>query len=378
MIYFDNSATTKPLDEVVVAMTKALTTDFGNPSSLYSLGLDAEKIIKSSRAEIAKSISASPEEIFFTSCGTESDNTAVFGVWNSRKKLGNRIICSAVEHPAVLRCFEKLENEGADVVYIPVHKDGSLDYDAFLDAINDDTILVSIMHVNNESGAIFPIEDIAKEVRKHKNCILHSDCVQSYGKLPIDVHKLGADMISLSAHKIHGPKGIGALYIKNGLHIPSFIYGGGQESSFRSGTENVACIAGFGSAAKNLTMVKPGVKDYLRSRLIEEIDDIKINTPEASAPSVLNVSFLGTRAEVILHMLEDKGIYVSTGSACSSKKKGSHVLSAMGLSDQEMEGAIRFSFGFDNTNEEADTVVEELKSIVSRQRLLQKAMHSKK
>ena len=374
MIYLDNSATTKPSKACLDAMTDALTVNFGNPSSLYNVGLDAEKIVKHAREVIAKSIGADPSEVFFTSCGSESDDTAIFGAWNARKKQGKRIITTAVEHPAVLRCFEKLQQEGADVQYIPVLSDGNLDMDAFRKLLNEDTIFVSVMHVNNETGAIFPIEEISKEVRKYPNIIFHSDCVQSYGKIVLDVNKMGVDMISLSGHKVHASKGIGALYVRSGLHIPPYILGGGQEAGFRSGTENVPGIAGFGAAVEDMHMVKPGPKDYLRKKLLEEIDDIQVNSPENAVSSVLNVSFLGCRGEVLLHMLEQDKIYVSTGSACSSHKKGSHVLSAQGLSPEAIDGAVRFSFGCDNTVEEMDVVVEKLKKYVKMQRRLRKAV----
>ena len=373
MIYLDNAATTKPCKACLDAMNEALTEDFGNPSSLYNIGLDAEKIVKHAREVIARSIGADPSEIFFTSCGSESDNTAIFGAWNSRKKQGRRIITTSVEHPAVLRCFEKLQQEGADVKYIPVHSDGNLDMDAFRSFLSEDTILVSVMHVNNETGAIFPVEEISEELKKYPNILFHSDCVQSYGKIKIDVKKMGVDMISLSGHKVHAAKGIGALYIRSGLHIPPYIYGGGQESGFRSGTENVPGIAGFGAAVENMRMLEPGVKNYLKKRLIEEIDELRINSPENGASSVLNVSFLGCRGEVLLHMLEQEGIYVSTGSACSSHKKGSHVLTAQGLSADEIEGAVRFSFSCDNTAEEMEEVVLKLKQYVTMQRRLRKA-----
>lgn len=372
-VYLDNSATTRPYQCVREAVDRVLNEEFGNPSTLYKLGLSAEKIVKSSRASVAKAIGSSPDEVYFTSCGTEADNTAIFGVWKSRNKLGKRIITSAVEHPAVLRCFEELQRQGADVVYIPVHHDGTLDFEKLKEALNDDTILVSIMHVNNESGAIFPIGEIAKEVHKYPNAVFHTDCVQSFGKLKIDVKSMGLDMISISAHKVHGPKGIGALYIKKGLHIPPYIYGGGQESGFRSGTENMAGIAGFGAAVDNMKAFDSDVKDYLKKRLTEEVPDIRINTPIDSVQSVLNVSFLSCRAEVLLHTLEQDDIFVSTGSACSSKSKGSHVLRAMGLLPEEIEGAVRFSFSEENTKEQMDYVTEKVKAAVASQRELRAA-----
>jgi len=382
-VYLDNSATTKPYDCVRKAVDEVLGDQFGNPSTLYTLGLSAEKIVRSSREAIAKKIGASPEEVFFTSCGTESDNTAIFGAYRSRCKQGKRIITTAVEHPAVLRCFEELEKQGADAVYVPVNPDGTLNMDEFKKALTPDTVLVSVMHVNNESGAIFPIEEISKLLDTlPKRPIFHSDCVQSFGKLDINVKKMGVDMISISGHKVHAPKGIGALYIKKGLHIPSYIFGGGQEAGFRSGTENMAGVAGFGAAVEHMDLGKASknmkeTKEYLEETLLKNISNIKINTPDNSAPSVLNVSFVGCRAEVLLHTLEQDEIFVSTGSACSSKSKGSHVLRAMNLKAEEIEGAIRFSFSEDNTKEQMDFVLEKVKAAVESQRALRSAFHKK-
>ena len=383
MIYLDNSATTRPYPQAAEAVNRVLTVDFGNPSTLYSLGLSAEKLVKAARKSVAKSIGAQEDEVYFTSGGTESDNTAIFGAWEARKKQGKRIITTAVEHPAVLRCFEALKQRGADVVIIPVDGSCSLDMDAFRAALTPDTILVSVMHVNNETGAIFPVKEIAGILDAYAKeqgiarPLLHSDCVQSYGKLPLDVRTLGADMISISAHKVHGPKGIGALYVRKGLHIAPFVYGGGQEKGFRSGTENVPGIAGFAAAAE---LIKPGefaVQGILKQLILDTIPDVKINSPENGCSSVLNVSFIGCRAEVLLHQLEQDGIYVSTGSACSSKDKGSHVLSAMGLKPQEIEGALRFSFCRDNTEEEMHTVAERLRFYVESQRKLRSAFRKK-
>ena len=383
MIYLDNSATTKPYPQVAEAVNRVLTGDFGNPSTLYSLGLSAEKLVKAARKSVAKSIGAQEDEVYFTSGGTESDNTAIFGAWEARKKQGKRIITTAVEHPAVLRCFEALKQRGADVVIVPVDSSCALDMDAFRAALTPDTVLVSVMHVNNETGAIFPVKEIAGILDAYAKeqgiarPLLHSDCVQSYGKLPLDVKTLGADMISISAHKVHGPKGAGALYVRKGLHIPPLIYGGGQEKGFRSGTENVPGIVGFGTAAE---LIKPGefaVHGILKQLILDTIPDARINSPEDGCSSVLNVSFIGCRAEVLLHQLEQDGIYVSTGSACSSKDKGSHVLSAMGLKPQEIEGALRFSFCRDNTEEEMCIVAERLKFYAEGQRKLRSAFKKK-
>lgn len=380
-VYLDNSATTRVIPQVAEVMTKTMTEDFGNPSSLYRMGVAAEKILKQARITLAKALNASAEEIFFTSCGTESDATVLLGVWESRKKQGRRIITTAVEHPAILRNCEYLQQQGADVVYLPVKPDCTFDMDAFKAALTEDTILVSVMHVNNESGSIMPIEEIRKEIDKvNRNILLHTDAVQSFEKMDTDVRKLGVDFLSLSGHKIHACKGIGALYVRNGLHIRPFLLGGGQERNFRSGTENVPAIAGLGEAVRLAELNKKeriariaGIREYLLKLIKNNIEDIKINSPEICAPSVLNISFLGCRAEVLLHTLEQDDIYVSTGSACSSKKKGSHVLTAMGLSPEEIEGAVRFSFSEENTEEQMDFVVEKLKAAVESQRRLRRA-----
>lgn len=383
-VYLDNSATTRQYDEVTDKMIKYMKESFGNPSSLYRPGIDAEKAVKKARRSVARAIGCQDEEIYFTSGGTESDNTAIFGAAEAGKRSGKRIITTAVEHPAVLESVRRLGDAGYDTVFLPVLSDGNLDMQALNDAVNNDTILVSVMQVNNENGMIMPIAEIGKIItdfnnKSGTNIMFHVDAVQSFGKM--NVMKPGVDMMSVSAHKIHGPKGIGCLYVKNGKNIRPYIVGGGQEKHFRSGTENVPAIAGFGTAAEiaygNLSerltaMAK--ARTYLLDGIKAEIKDIKINSVEEcsilgeegkSSPSVLNVSFLGTRGEVILHTLEQSGIYVSTGSACSSNKKGrSHVLTAMGLKDKEIEGAIRFSFSEENTEEQMEYVLDKLKKAV--------------
>lgn len=372
-VYLDNSATTRPYDRVTELMQRAMGECFGNPSSLHSLGLEAEKKVRKARRQIAKSLGASEEEIIFTSGGTESDNTALYGIARSRKREGNKIITTAVEHPAVLEACGMLAREGFEIEYIGVDRSCRPDMEQFARAIDDNTILVSVMAVNNETGSIMPIDEMKKLCGK---AIFHVDGVQGYGKMILRAES--ADMISLSAHKIHGPKGIGALYVRKGMKLPPFVVGGGQERHMRSGTENVPGIMGFGLAAQLAqenfeerisTMQK--ARDYLLSGIVDQIPDVVVNSPRDGAPSVLNVSFLGTRGEVLLHTLEQDQIYVSTGSACSSNKKGqSHVLKAMGLSPKEIEGAIRFSFSEFNTIEEMDYVLDKLKSAVGRFRKL--------
>lgn len=385
-VYLDNSATTKPYDSVVKTVAKTMEEDFGNPSSLHGLGLRAEQILKQARAVVADSIGASSEEIFFTSGGTESDNTAIFGGWESRKRQGNRILTTRVEHPAVLRACEDLQKQGAELHYLPVNSDGILNMDVFRSELNKDTVLVCVMHVNNETGAIMPIAEIKSEINKiESNIIFHTDAVQSYEKLDTDVKYMGVDLMSLSGHKIHGPKGVGALYKKKNLYIPSSFYGGGQENGFRAGTENIPGIAGFAEAVRRQQENKAqkraqmeSVKAYLKISLEKNISDIKFNTPNTSVPSILNVSFCGCKGEVLLHTLEQSEIYISTGSACSSKKKGSHVLEAMGLSTEEIEGAVRFSFSEENTMEQMDYVIEKLIEAVGGQRRLRSILNKGK
>lgn len=385
LVYLDNSATTKSYQEAVDVMTKVLTEDYGNPSSLHTLGIAAEKYVKSARKSFAASIGASEEEVYFTSCGTEADNMAIMGAAAAKKHQGKKIITTAVEHPAVLEPCRKLEQIGYKVEYIGVDSKCRLDMKQLEAAIDDDTILISVMGVNNETGSIMPIKDIIelkdRYNKEHNTGILmHTDAVQAFGKIPVNVKGefKGVDMISVSGHKIHGPKGIGGIYVKKGLSLPAFIIGGGQENHMRSGTENTAGIAGFGKAMDIAFDDFDGRVDKMakaKARLLEaiksDVKDIIINSPEESAPSVLNISFMGTRGEVLLHTLEQDNIYVSTGSACSSNKKGqSHVLGAMGLKHKEIEGAIRFSFSEFNSEEEMDYVADKVKQAVTRFRKL--------
>lgn len=389
LVYLDNSATTRQYDEVTELMSRAMRENFGNPSSLHSLGLKAEKEVKNARKILAQSLGADEEEVFFTSCGTESDNTVLMGAAQAKKRRGKKIIVSAVEHPAILEPAKKLESMGFEVAYIGVDKQCRLNLESLKNAVTDDTILISVMGVNNETGTIMPIEELArfKEEynRTHGTDIwLHTDAVQAFGKILVNLKKeyKGVDFLSASAHKIHGPKGMGLLYMKKGLNLVPFLLGGGQERHMRSGTENTPGIVGFGKAAE-LAM-----RDFderiqrmstARQRLLEqicaEIKDIRINSPEGeeACPSVLNLSFLGTRGEVLLHTLEQDGIFVSTGSACfsnHSSAKGSHVLNAMGLTPKEIEGAIRFSFSEFNTEEEMDFTADKVKAAVARFRRL--------
>lgn len=407
MIYLDNSATTRQYDEVTEAMVRAMKDGYGNPSSLYQLGVDAEKAVKAARRQVLEAagrqaFAAGDWDVVFTSGGTEADNMAIFGAARALRRHGNRIVTTAVEHPAVLECVKVLENEGFDIVRVGVGADCMPDMEQLSSAIDEKTILVSMMHVNNEVGTVMPVGAV-KKIMKEKGApgLFHCDAVQSFGKMPLPAE---ADLISVSGHKIHGPKGSGALLISKGngaavkaTNLPAFIVGGGQESGRRSGTENVPAIIGLGCAAEiaasdgavsgreadgaggylsTADMAK--MRQQLLDGLCSKIDDIEINSPlEAGTadgqccPSVLNVNFRGTRGEVILHTLEQDGIYVSTGSACSSNKKGqSHVLEAMGQSSRDIEGAIRFSLGRLNCPDEVETVVDAVAAAVKRFRRL--------
>lgn len=389
LVYLDNSATTRPYDAVTAAMTEAMKDNFGNPSSLHSLGLQAEKEVKNARKTVAKCFGAGEDEIYFTSCGTESDNTVLMGTAQAKKRRGNKIIVSAVEHPAILEPAKRLESMGYKIDYIGVDRLCRLNLEQLAASLDDETILISVMGVNNETGTIMPIDKIAelKDAYNQKNGTdiwLHCDAVQALGKVSVNVGReyRGVDFVSASAHKIHGPKGMGALYAKKGLNLPPFMLGGGQERHMRSGTENTPGIIGFGKACEiadenfvQRTSAMKEARQYLLDLIKDQIGDIVINSPqdETGCPSVLNVSFLGTRGEVLLHTLEQDGIFVSTGSACSSNhssSKGSHVLNAMGLSPKEIEGAIRFSFSEFNTREEMEYVADKLKTAVIRFRKL--------
>ena len=377
-IYLDNSATTKQYDEVSEKMFEAMKDCYGNPSSLHRKGLEAEKLVKEARRNVASLIGASDDEIHFTSCATESNNTVFFGLAEAKKKQGKRIITTKIEHPSILEPAKKLEQMGFDVKYLDVDKDCKVKLDQLKEYLNDETILISVMLVNNETGAIQPLQEIARIRDGFNRAIpLHCDAVQGLGK--VDCNLVGVNLMSGSAHKLHGPKGMGMLYADKGFNLKPYILGGGQERGFRSGTENLPGIVGFGLASKiakerqrdNLEKMAK-VKDYLLNGLCTELDDILINSPKDGCPSILNVSFLGTRGEVILHTLEQDGIFVSTGSACSSNKnqKGSHVLDAMGLSFKEIEGAIRFSFNEFNTVQEMDFVIDRTVNAVKRFRKL--------
>lgn len=377
-IYLDNSATTKPYQEVVDKMVLALTTQYGNPSSIYKKGIEVEREIKEIRRNIARSLGAKETEIYFTSGGTECNNTIIRSVAKLNRKTKNHIISTVIEHPSVLNTLKDLEADGFEVTYLPVGKDGKISLEDFKNAIKKETILVSVMHVNNEIGTIQPIEEIGKYLKSlDEKVYFHVDGVQSYAKIKFRPSRYNIDFMSVSGHKLHGPKGIGFMYVKENNRIKPLLTGGGQEIGIRSGTENVPGIYGIGEAVRILnqdlegTIDKiRGLRDLLKEEILANIDNVKINSPEDGVCHVLNVSFRGVRGEVLLHYLEQKEIYVSTGSACSSKKKGSHVLNAIGLTPDEIEGAIRFSLSDLNTKEEIMKTVEILKESVSDLRMI--------
>lgn len=377
-IYLDNSATTKPYKEVVDKMLQALTEDYANPSSLHRKGIEVEKNIKLIRQNIAKSIGAKDKEIYFTSGGTESNNTIIRGIANLNKKRKNHIISTVIEHPSVLNTLKDLELEGFEITYLKVDENGKIDLNELKESIKHSTCLITIMHINNEIGSIQPIAEIGKYLKTlDEKIYLHVDAIQSYGKINFRPSKYNIDFMSVSGHKFHGPKGIGFMYIKENNRLKPLLTGGGQEIGIRSGTENVPGIYGLGEAVKIINQDLNAViekisklKDMLKREIVNNIDDIKVNSPEDGVCHILNISFRGVKGEVLLHYLEQKGIYVSTGSACSSKKKGSHVLNAIGLKPDEIEGAIRFSLSDTNSEDQIKEVVNVLKESVNDLRMI--------
>ena len=372
-IYFDNSATTKVYDEVIDVVVKTMREDYGNPSSMHLKGLDAEHLVSKSAETISKVLKCLPEEIIFTSGGTESNNMAIIGTALAKKRTGKHIVVSSVEHASVSSVMQFLIREGYEVTYIPSDEHGIVSPEAFANAVREDTILVSCMHINNEIGSIMPIREIGRAVKaKNPNLYFHVDAIQSFGKIEAIPKNLGADLMSVSGHKIHGPKGSGFLYIKKGTLIRPIIYGGGQQKNMRSGTENVPAIAGLGVAVEktfNNFEEKINHIKAVRDRLVNgltAIDEVYTNSDIVNgAPHIASISFVGVRAEVMLHTLEDKGIYVSSGSACSSNKsKESAVLSAIGLDKKRLESTLRFSFGEDNTEEEVDYAIKTINELL--------------
>ena len=372
--YFDNSATTRVFDSVKDIVVKAMTEDYGNPSAKHRKGMEAEQYIRDARKIIADTMKVQEKEILFTSGGSESNNMALIGAAWANQRAGKHIISTSIEHPSVYNPLGVLEELGFEVTILPVDHDGHISLKELEEAIRPDTILVSTMYVNNEVGAVEPVEEISKIIKaKNPSTLYHVDAIQAYGKYVIRPKKQGIDLLSVSSHKIHGPKGVGFLYIRNGVKIKPLIYGGGQQAGMRSGTENVPGVAGFGAAAKEMytnhaekVQKLIELKDYMTDRL-GEIEGTVINSKkgEASAPQIVSVSFEGVRSEVLLHALEDKGVYVSSGSACSSNHPGiSGTLKGIGVAQKLLDSTIRMSFGMFNTKEEVDYTIDVLKELV--------------
>lgn len=377
-IYFDNSATTRCFESVVDLVGKLMREDYGNPSSMHKKGIQSENYVRAAKRIISENLKVAEKEIVFTSGGTESDNLAIIGTAMANKRAGMHIVTTKVEHSAVLNSMKYLEEQGFCVTYVPVDRYGVVCLDQLEKALTPDTILVSVMHVNNEVGAVQPIWEISKLIKeKAKNAAFHVDAVQSYGKYRIYPKKWGISLLSVSGHKIHGPKGTGFLYIEDKLKIKPVLYGGGQQGGIRSGTENVPGTAGLGAAVEEIykdfeEKVKAlyELKRYFTEGL-KKLDAVRINGPELEqgAPHIISASFLGIRSEVLLHALEEYEIYISAGSACSSNKPApSATLSAIGLKKEELETTVRFSFSFDNTLEEAEECLERLQEIVPKLR----------
>ena len=377
-VYLDYSATTPVKEEVLKEMIPYFTEKFGNPSSLYDKGLEAKDAVNHAREQVAALINAEPREVFFTAGGTEADNWAVFGVCDKLKEKGNHIITTKIEHHAMLHSCDFLEKQGFDVTYLDIDKDGRVDLDQLKNSITDKTILISVMMINNEIGTLQPIKEIAEIAKAHK-IIFHTDAVQALGNVPIDVKELGVDLMSMSSHKIYGPKGEGARFIRKGLRISNYLHGGAQESGRRAGTENLTGIVGFGKAAELARVhfdehVKhcSELRNYLVDRVLKEIPDTILNgTMDGRHPGNANITFKYIEGESILLLLNQFGISVSTGSACSSKSlEPSHVLTALGVPVEMIHGTVRFTVGDFTTREDIDYVVETLKTIVTRLREL--------
>ena len=372
--YLDNSATTRCSDRACQLMVDLLTKDYGNPSSLHMKGIEAERFVETAKKKIAKTLRVSEKEIIFTSGGTESNNLAIIGAAMANRRAGNHIITTSIEHASVENPMEFLKEQGFDITYLSVDENGIISLEELEEAVTEQTILVSMMQVNNEIGAIEPVAEAAELIKKkNPDTLIHVDAIQSYGKMYIYPKKLGIDMLSVSGHKIHGPKGSGFLWVKEKTKLKPLILGGGQQKGMRSGTENVPAIAGLGEAAEeiyeNLDEKRAhlyGLKQHFIDG-IEKLEGTHVNgkTGEDSAPHIVSVSFEGIRSEVLLHSLEDRGIYVSSGSACSSnnhagKQKGSKTLRNIHLKENLLDSTLRFSFSVHTTEEEIDYALEVL------------------
>lgn len=372
--YFDNSATTRVFDCVKDAVVNAMTVDYGNAAARHMKGVEAERLIKEARAEIAKSLKVQEKEILFTSGGTESNNTALIGAAFANQRAGKHLITTGVEHASIYNTMEFLREQGFEITYLPVDSYGCISLEELAQAVREDTILVSVMYVNNEIGAVEPVEEISKVIKaKNPKTLFHVDAIQAYGKYVIRPKKQGIDLLSVSGHKIHGPKGVGFLYIDEKAKVRPLLFGGGQQKGMRSGTENVPGCAGLGAAVREVYRDHEAKIEKLyqiRERLIaglKELPGVTINGHEGreNAPQIVSASFEGVRSEVLLHALEDRGVYVSSGSACSVNHPGvSGTLKGIGVKKELLDSTIRFSFGLFNEPEEANYCLEVLRELL--------------
>ena len=381
-IYLDNSATTRVHPEVVTLMSQIMSEDYGNPSSMHNKGVEAERYVINATKQIAKALKASEKEILFTSGGTESDNLALIGGAGANQRAGKHIITTAIEHPAILNTCKYLEEEGFEISYLHVDEYGVIDLDELKSLIRPDTILVSVMYVNNEVGSVQPIKEAGALIKSlNKNTLFHVDAVQGFGKCEIHPGKMNVDMMSVSGHKIHGPKGIGFLYVKTGTKLKPISYGGGQQGGMRNGTLNVPGIAGIGLASELITKDLEAEREKLFDlksfflQEIEKLDRVSVNgvkkdengafLVKETAPHIMNISVKGLRSEVMLHALEEEGIYISAGSACAShSKKTSSTLKSMGKSAEEMDGALRISMSCFTEKEDLVTLIDAIKRAI--------------
>lgn len=365
LAYLDNAATTRVCPAAIQAATRLMKECYGNPSSLHTMGVASSRELSKAREEVALALGCQSESVYFTSGGTESNNLAIFGGTQAKIRRGKKLIVTSAEHSSVEGAAKRLEETGWEVTYISPDSTGLVDAQAVADAVDEHTALVSMMYVNNETGAIFPIERAAKLIRaKNPETLIHCDGVQAFGKLPFRVSKMEIDLMSVSGHKICGPKGVGALYIRRGVRILPLVYGGSQEKGIRSGTESLPMIAAFAAACRELKVADDFEKiqklhDYLVEKL-EEIPGVCINSPKNSSPYILNISVPGYRSEIMLHFLESRGVYVSSGSACS-KGALSHVLRSMGLSPSLVDSALRISLIYDTRTKQLDQLIKGLK-----------------
>lgn len=370
-VYLDNSATTRVSEGAAKKALEAMTENYGNPSSLHKKGMDAEKYIIDAQKAIASKLGCASEELIFTSGGTESNNLAVFGAVNAKKRLGNRIVTTEIEHHSVLEACEQLAKQGFELIKLKPDSNGVVSERDIFEAVNEKTILVSIMLVNNEVGSIQPVQAAARAIKSAKApALLHCDAVQAFGKMPVKVSSLGCDLLTVTAHKIHGPKGVGALYIKKGTRILPTLFGGEQQKKLRPGTQAVPLIAAFGEAVRELPDINEQtanmnlLKEYLVGRL-SEIDGVTINSSDTSLPYIVNFSTNKVRSEIMLHYLESKGVFCSSGSACA-KGQPSHVLSAMGFPAKRIDTALRISFSKYSTKEDIDILTDSVKEGLSK------------